>query len=786
MRDLEIPNFISKDDISSILSGGTGRAPGAGIKSFTWSLDGVQPAEVDNNISATLVMYFQSVNDFFNGARSAGQAAPNFLDLIINSPAVKKLQNKKSGNKAPEEKPCSDDLLRTQIHKDYEGKNYRVKICAGWATPDYNTILELVRDDKKALSLIRAINDSRVSLFLQMTQHQINFNQNGSLELTVKYQASLAGLLSGKTANIFDESSGSIDEDIKREKDKIEDIEEREDRGSLSGDKENKKKALEKIKELRNIQRNEKYRKLLRKIYSSGRVYNISLNPNELLRTPYKELTPTQRQERVKRKEETATFEFDSVATVNQELLDALNENIAAKGSDVADAYSSVATKTFDQLQDQTKVNIPFFYLGDLFDTVLDEIKDNNKKNAAEGTKPLNFNFFISDVEMIDPLQAFKLKNLEDLINCGYDLRDIVFLDAAAKETPTDHPEMNGIYRTMNIGDIPISLDAFQLWFKNNVVKKSKNNYFFLYFVKDVCKELITSALSSKCFGKEFNFQQRFDTQPLTLAKQEAKLSNFKPNQPTTSKAIAKAKASVSCNLDPTQTELGLLLYPTDSNPKNLRGFYRPDLHRGIYHHYLGSSCGLVKQINFQREDQPYLRESRIQKEGALGAEQLRELYSANIELVGNTLYKNGMYIYINPSLLGADRAYLDYLGLHGYYMVTKVESTVTPSNFNVSIRALHEGIEFGSNKLLPGSGDVGRFFDPEFPAESATEEVDTSDLEIISKLAAARERGGVQAESREAEKIIVEQIRDEQGAAAASQAAADMRASGCFGSGKI
>tara|TARA_R110002012_G_scaffold48331_1_gene125925 strand:- start:6310 stop:10104 length:3795 start_codon:yes stop_codon:yes gene_type:complete len=706
VRDLEIPNFISKDDISSILSGGTGRAPGAGIKSFTWSLDGVQPAEVDNNISATLVMYFQSVNDFFNGARSAGQAAPNFLDLIINSPAVKKLQNKKSGNKAPEEKPCSDDLLRTQIHKDYEGKNYRVKICAGWATPDYNTILELVRDDKKALSLIRAINDSRVSLFLQMTQHQINFNQNGSLELTVKYQASLAGLLSGKTANIFDESSGSIDEDIKREKDKIEDIEEREDRRSLSAsDKEKKKKALEEIKELKNIQRNVKYRKLLRKIYSSKKVYNISLNPSELTLTPYKDLDLAERLARIKRKadpELPATFEFAAVPKINQEMLDALNKNMAAKGSATSEAYSNIATKTFDQLTDQSTINIPFFYLGDLFDTVLEEIKENNKKNAADGVKPLNFNFFMSDVEMIDPLRAFRVENLEELINCGYDLRDVIFLDAATKETPTHYPEVNGVYRTMNIGDIPISLDAFQLWFKNNVVKKNKNNYFFLYFVKDVCKELITNALSSKCFGKEFNFQQRFDAQPLTLAKQEAKISNFSPKKSTTSEAIAKAKASVSCNLDPTQTELGLLLYPTDSNPKNLRGLFQPDLRRGIYHHYLGSSCGLVKQINFQREDQPYLRESRIQKEGALGAEQLRELYSANIELVGNTLYKNGMYIYINPSLLGADRTYLDYLGLHGYYMVTKVESTVTPSNFNVSIRALHEGIEFAGNKLQP------------------------------------------------------------------------------------
>ena len=102
--------------------------------------------------------------------------------------------------------------------------------------------------------------------------------------------------------------------------------------------------------------------------------------------------------------------------------------------------------------------------------------------------------------------------------------------------------------------------------------------------------------------------------------------------------------------------------------PKKLLGMdsYVTDTAQGVYHHYLGSTCGLVKSINFVRFDQPYLRESRIQKEGALGAEQLRELYSANIELYGNTLYKNGNYIYINPALIGATEEKLNTLGLHG------------------------------------------------------------------------------------------------------------------------
>ena len=717
VRDLEIPNFLSQNDISSILSGVAGRAPGAGIKSFSWSLDGVQPAEVDNNITATLVMYFQSVNDFFNGASSAGQENPNFLDLIINSPAVKKLKEKKSENKDPTTKPCEGDLLRTEMHRDYEGRNFRVKICAGWSTPPEGAILELVGDVTKKKNLIKAIDDSRISLFLQMTKHQINFNQNGSLELTVNYQASLAGLLSGKTANIFDDSPTLIDEDIERQQAKIEMIEGDDERRGAATDssKEKKKAALEEIKELRNIDKNVKYKKLLKKIYSSNKIHNISLNPNELSMRPYGELTPKERQQRLKRKEDNNTYDIVGTTQVNKELLDALDKNAEADSTTIAEVYSDNATKTFDQLADQTKINIPFFYLGDLLDMVLEEIKTNNKNNSADGVRPLNFNFFISDVEMIDPLQAFKAENLEELMNCGYDLRDIVFLDSVATVSKTK----NGIYRSMNIGDIPISLDAFQLWFKNNVIKKNRDNYFFLYFVKDVCKGLITQSLAKHCFGKEIKFQQRFDTQPMTLSKQETKISNFRPNDSVSSITVAASQAAVTCGLDPADTELGLLLYPTDSNPKDLKGRFKPDLERGIYHHYLGSSCGLVKQINFQREDQAFLRETRIQKEGALGAEQLRELYSANIELVGNTLYKNGMYIYINPSLLGADQAYLDYLGLHGYYMITKVESKVTPNGFDVSIRALHEGIEFGGTSLQPTQVNASGYTDALAPEEN-------------------------------------------------------------------
>ena len=74
---------------------------------------------------------------------------------------------------------------------------------------------------------------------------------------------------------------------------------------------------------------------------------------------------------------------------------------------------------------------------------------------------------------------------------------------------------------------------------------------------------------------------------------------------------------------------------------------------------------------------------------------------------MGNNLYKNGMYIYINPTLLDASKTELDYLGLHGYYLVTGVQSSVTPQGFTTSMTALHEGIEFRAAELSPEVWDV-------------------------------------------------------------------------------
>jgi hypothetical protein len=169
---------------------------------------------------------------------------------------------------------------------------------------------------------------------------------------------------------------------------------------------------------------------------------------------------------------------------------------------------------------------------------------------------------------------------------------------------------------------------------------------------------------------------------------------------------------------------VGMILFSTDAAGRNLVGDFNKDLQKGIYHHYIGASCGLMRKLDFQREDQPFLREAKIQKAGALGAEQLRELYSVNITLVGSNLYKNGNYIYVSPLLINSTKEQMTLLGLHGYYLVTSVSSEITENSFTTSIRALQEGIEFRND------GPTGN---PRPPVEISPSEDQSKPLKQIS-----------------------------------------------------
>ena len=707
--DLEIPNFVTSKDVSQITQ--RGRLPGAGVKSFSWSLDGVQPAEVDNNISATLELYFQSVSDFFN-APAAGQTLASdvepgtqrasYLDLVIASEAAD--DDDDTPEPGTQKPPACTKKTQEMMHRKWVGDHYRIKAVAGWSTPDKYSLMRALAGtpnaSSKADALFRALENSKITLYLQQTRHEFQFSQDGSLTLTVDYQAALSGMATNPSADIFG-ASGPAQVAALEEAEKA--VEKEKEKGETTSEqRENIMEKLEEVKKLRGQDRMIKYKKLLSQLFQSNKIYNMPVSPAELLLPAYSELTPKGRAERAKRRQSAHLKTFAGGQSQNAELLkavstaadgDASSDEDQDAATNASDAFSTGLADSYEALEQNADVIwISYFYLGDLLDNVLEQVKENH---ALEG---IPFSFLLSDVEMIDPLVALKIENLEDVIRCKQDLKSSLFMKALVDLNGNEFTEEAGITQLMSIGSIPIAIDAFQVWFKDYVIKKDRDKYYFLHFVKDICAELITRALAHKCFG-DVNLSQRFDAQPLTYY-HAGGLPATAPKQMTIKTLATKAR-SIKSTTSPTNTVLGMVLLSTDSKPKGLVGDYEKDGEKGVYHQYLGSPCGLLKTMNFNREDQAYLRESKIQKAGALGPEQLRELYSATLELYGNTLFKNGNYVYLNPKLMGADEEQLRILGLHGYYLITGVSSTVTENSFDVSVKTLHEGIAFRDEILM-------------------------------------------------------------------------------------
>jgi hypothetical protein len=82
-----------------------------------------------------------------------------------------------------------------------------------------------------------------------------------------------------------------------------------------------------------------------------------------------------------------------------------------------------------------------------------------------------------------------------------------------------------------------------------------------------------------------------------------------------------------------------------------------------------------------------------------LGAQQLKELYTVDLSMIGNGLQKNGTFVYIDPIAIGAGSAraiggipnIARLIGLGGYFLVTKVGHEVSTSGYETSVNAIQQ-----------------------------------------------------------------------------------------------
>ena len=725
--EIPFPTFIDPEDIKAMTGTDYGRFPGAGIKSFSWNLDGVNPAEVENNISANLVLHFQTVQDFFslNTSLKAGESQAGYLDLVIGSGTSFQDKPTKKIEGETAKKSTSSACLEAATSK-YEGARFRIKIVAGWNAPDNfaDIVQELDASRGKhpgyGVDLKEAIDRTRVALYLQNTTHELTFNEDGSVGLNIDYQASLSGILRAPNADIFtggteyDQKMENLEESLEAKNKEIKTHITSTAGAAASDDpalkelSSEKEKILEELNSLIKKEKSLKYKRFLCSLYTSGRIYALKIPRNEF--KLLKDLSPAQRAKESQRRIANSSlykagFEPQNPSNADLDKMNDMASYLIDQGSattNSAQFIQNMKDKTFAKsLKEMSgdEVEIPYFYLGDFIDGILGYLEN---IVAQKGDKDGSFQLLLGQIELLDPHLAFQIKEVD--IKCG-NAKDAVISRAMADINPLKFRGLNHIKFSTGIADLPISLEFFQEWFVNNVVRSQREKYPFLQFIKAVCSSLISHCFNSACFENALKFHLRFDTSIFNFDK------NYTGRFPSVERlALSKARADdiarEQLSTDSKKTLIpSIVLYSVDSQPTS-EGDYSSDLTNGIYHYYLGASCGIAKKIQFQRQNMPYYREARIGRTSALSAVQLREMYNAQVEMVGNNLHRNGQYMFINPIAIGAGSqtpgsgdlpSFAQLLGIGGYYLISKVSHEVSAGGFDVSVTAIQEGQSFSS-----------------------------------------------------------------------------------------
>ena len=621
IQELPFKNFVPEEDITAMLEGGYGRTSGAGIKSFQWNLVGVNPAEVDNNITANLTMHFQSLYDLFrynlgpSGYQGGIVGQPGYLDLIIQ-PRAATAPGSAPGSPNPD-RPCE-----STHHQMYNGVDFRIKAVVGWSTPPGFDSLDIPGYSAAKLAELKtAIDATRIGLFLQVTRHEIDFNEDGSLTLSIDYQAALSGKLTSPIADIFagethwraralnrdGSESAQRQSEIEGLETEYQDVIEDEAAAANVGDEAAEGAAAEEadalakdIEKLKRHQRYIKYHSVLEPLYKDDKIYTIPIQAKELYegRLNNPNLTAQERAQLAVERTRT-NLTITTPGAVDESFLNDVAERRSGTNEDPPDDGS------FQWRHEDGKdiILINFFYLGDLIDSILSRL-------SHLGTDG-NFQLLLGDVEVIDPLQAFQVESVN--IACGGDSTAVKKL---SEVNPLKHRGLNNITLRTNIADLPISLDLFRSWFKSTIIAHDISEYYLLHFICDICQDLISHSLSSGCYNNEFNYMINFATNTFDLSKsfQGALVSLERCGR-----REGHCRQAECTNQDPGSQPLStLVMYCRDSTPK-ATAVPADDLKKGIYHYYMGASCGLVKSVNFTRHDQPHLREAKIQRYGALG-----------------------------------------------------------------------------------------------------------------------------------------------------------------------
>ena len=765
-KNIEFP-FKKFTTVDSIINSSLGRGDDVGFISVNWTDTGTNPANVGVSFSGDITLKFQSFEALFKLRESDGEKIA-FADLLNPEESV--------GKRTTEQKTEQKDQIDDSNTEDLKTE---IKMVVGWEVPTdpgNNLDIKSIEDELSNLQRTYIIKNLDHNIDIDSQNASITVTIKFSARIEGMLLSTRTDLLYVDPAN-----EGEIDKKAKKSleldkknliskkkeiKEKIkkakEKINQNNNQKTTSGNTDLNKDIEVLRSELEGINDKIKYnisetraiayRRLLTALRSNisdptpnsdGKIKYVDLDEStfrgylsvlENASKSKEELADKQKNIREASKKENAARLADP--TISQEEKNKINKRTQVQVKDASESfqeeYRSQRTESITKLEakitkavnspndpnqkanvglDDSQIVYPdlndknyepkfyspapgtirvhYFYLGDLIEAVMDVVY---KRSLTKGNK----------LDNVDQVQD---KNIYDQVK--------LILGPFVYYNPVTEESIN-----MAMCDIPISLNYFNAWFFDNVVKRGLTNYTLRNFLRDLCSKLLNNVMSPTRYGV-INPIKSFSTrlQSVRMQKdadlnkywiQEYQSPKLRINVDGLLRSIRKKSGESSQHSSIKQTEW-IYLYTVGSNSDFLakqKGSSAFNISNEIPHYYIGGQKGVLKSVNFSRTQIPGKLEAALSAGGDPTRKNLlfQNKYDAEIEIFGNPVFKPGMLIYLDPRGigLGSIDTYstskspnsVDFrydLGIGGYYRVVNVSNDLANGAFTTKITTVAE-----------------------------------------------------------------------------------------------
>lgn len=712
-----------------------------GIKSFNWTLAGSNPVSAQKNIEVKLELYFDSIAAFSGGSYNdllefwngkGGKPPTNFRNSPVDDYSSNTTKNYWSLIYHPRTDPSS-----------YATSLFRIKAIVGWEEIDPNIIKEIFKNN----NINEEIENTNLVMYLNLVAHSFQFNEDGSIKLIINYIGSFENATSSKEFDLFRGLKEKLNSLSSLALIQLNELAGRPSREGVEYNDttayslENNTKRLQLISYVKNNKGNTNLKDEIKKCNE--------LNPNTI------RIDPEQIEELQKYSNET----LDTISKKIDESVTRLQEGIDAARVAIKNEFYSALIKELLVKDEQGKYSMYKIKLADT--DVKNWVRWKNKslpdkpdfpyknsngrfgstdgsndadkiqgsvdgfsqartgKNIDEGTKAYNeYEEKIRKEEETVESKTIYFTTVGMLIDCAY--RVIKKKDYS---TPEDFYKKNVLFanfaQNKNIADIPVDLNYYIKFLNDNIYETQKEEYSLFQYMRDVISKIAESALESREEqSEEFNkyANTSLATTELVLGntdKLKHPLSNFyidgTRNIDLRGKTISDVKQYFINKQNKLIPFIYHIIYDKYQKDFSSKGNIVSDEEKGIYHYTLAQDYGLVKAINFKKIDQPFLKESKSVGKQTVYLGQFRDLYNADIKLIGNNIYIPGMMLLIKPSIefgnpIGstANPSFSQITGVGGYYSVIKVTNEINQESYTTSLDCVFQSNEYGNPEDAP------------------------------------------------------------------------------------